>query len=231
MDLLDRMKTRKGGCSSYSAVNDPYMLLDNAIVKSPATTTGGFKSLKDDNRRRRGGENNLNQEEMMDGGAKRKRRNKRKANKKSSKGGNPVSDFLNSFQNEKQTGGRHMRRGGYNEPASQVATNQPAPQVATNQPSPQVVNTPPQQSASNSLLGDAMGMLAKSANLSGITGGRSMKDDRRRRRGGTGVELAPFAAAVALLAARMLNDPEVRRNTKMGMGQSRRSSSKRRARA
>lgn len=229
MDLLDRLKTRKGGCSSYSAVNDPYMLLDNAIVKSPATTTGGFKSLKDDKRRRRGGENNLNQEEMMmDGGAKRKRRNKRKTNKKSSKGGNPVSDFLNSFQNEKQTGGRHMRRGGYNEPASQVATNQPAPQVV-NTPAPQVVNTPPQQSASNSLLGDAMGMLAKSANLSGITGGGKRNDSRRR--GGTGVELAPFAAAVALLAARMLNDPEVRKNTKMGMGQSRRSSSKRRARA
>jgi hypothetical protein len=208
MDLssLKRRKA-KAGCNSLADVNANYMLLDSAISKPVVADKGGNRRFK------RGG----NVDSVTDflssftsdkqGGAKRKPKGKGK--------------------------GKGMRKGRYfggnqtttsppvvNAPPPAVV-NAPPPAVVNAPSAPAVVNAPPAnltQAAINSLgklTGFSGGALRNKNKKRGgepnnneqLTGG-GLRNKNKKRGGTTGVDLAPFAAAVALLANRVFFDPE-----------------------
>ena len=212
---IQQEKRRKGGCSSFSEnLNGPYTLIDNAVVK-----TGGAKKRS----------------------SHKKSSHKKPSHKKPSpkRGGNVVSDlltkqnggsfaddFIKSFEQQK---GGHLRRkrrlGGEGEPPAAPPATNTGSSAATNTGSSAVTNTGSSAVTNTSILSDALSIAKKTLGAGANGGGRSKKGSKKesKRRGGVGVELAPFAAAVALLAARVFNDPEF---NKTSTGSKKRTSSK-----
>lgn len=181
---MDLYKKKAGGCSSmnYAGISDNYMLMDNALVK-----TGGKKIYK-------GGEANLKDifgggDDMLGGG-----RRSRRDDDLRRKGGNPFK----SDDNLRRKGGNPLkndddlrRRGG----------------------------NPPMQLPDSSMLGFGSAMKGFTDTLSTMTktGGDPRKNDGgcgfascnkkvAKRKGGTGIELAPFISSLVLLGLRAAND-------------------------
>lgn len=181
---MDLFKKKAGGCSSmsYSGVSDNYMLSTNALVN-----TGGANKT----RKNKGG----NDDNFLNGGALRRRGGNSSKDKYDElfSGGNPENDEMFGGAKRKAKGKAKVNHKRKANPKRHGGAEGETP-------------TP---SASMFGFGSAMkGITDSLSSLTKTEGGcgslKCKKNDMKK--GGTGVELAPFISSLVLLGLRAAND-------------------------